>query len=143
MKSGLVSMTISVPSRRSLSRTGRQKVPTPGPYSTNSSHAPQSTGPSILATVKRDDGMIEPTMRSSSTKPRKKTPPLPEQAADALPEVGPAKRGGGLIDRQVRNPDSALPGGEARFDSVWQRHCKHRRCGLASAAWRITIPRRR
>ena len=38
----------------------------PGPYSTNRLQLPQSTGSSILRTVKRDEGMIERTMRGFS-----------------------------------------------------------------------------
>ncbi|VXC72946.1 hypothetical protein SPHINGOT1_130157 [Sphingomonas sp. T1] len=62
MKSGLVSITISVASGAMRSRIGRQKVPTPGPYSTNTLVLSQSTRPSILRISLSDDGTIEPTM---------------------------------------------------------------------------------
>ena len=71
MKSGLVSIAISIASGAIFSRIGRQKVPTPGPYSTNSLVFAQSTGPSILAISRSDDGMIEPTITGCFRKPEK------------------------------------------------------------------------
>jgi hypothetical protein len=73
----LVSITRSSPSRRSRSSTGPQKVPTPGPYSTNSRQRSQSTGASIRSIVAREEGMIEPTIRGCSRNPRKNTPAGP------------------------------------------------------------------
>src|SRR3546814_863583 len=58
MKSSVVSIAISVASPGRCSRTGRQKVPTPGPYSTNSLVFFQSTGRSmwrISVGVEADD----------------------------------------------------------------------------------------
>ena len=104
MKSGLVSITISMPSRRSRSSTGRQKVPTPGPYSTNSRHSSHFTGASILAIVKRDEGMIEPTITGCSRNPSKKTPHGPRKPHDPAPElVWQAPRGASsvLVMRQA------------------------------------------
>ena len=90
MYSGLVSITISVPSRRKRSSTGWQKVPTPGPYSTNTSQRSQSTGASILRMVKREEGMIDPTIRGSSMNPRKNTPHWPKARASRLRMFGRA-----------------------------------------------------
>ena len=83
-------MTISDPSRRSRSSTGWQNVPTPGPYSTNTSQRCQSTGASILLIVKREDGIIEPTIRGSSTNPRKNTPHCPKSREARLRKLGRA-----------------------------------------------------
>ena len=47
------------------------KVPTPGPYSTNSLVFAQSTGSSILSMSTRLDGMIEPTITGFLMKPRR------------------------------------------------------------------------
>src|SRR5688572_10362603 len=73
-KSGLVSITIRLASPRIRSSTGRQNVPTPGPYSTNRSHSSHLTGASILVIVNRLDGMIDPTITGCLTKPLKNTP---------------------------------------------------------------------
>src|SRR4029079_1190938 len=55
----------------SRSRTGRVKVPTPGPYSTNSLVLAQSTGSSILSISTRLDGMTEPPITGFLRKPRR------------------------------------------------------------------------
>ena len=47
------------------------KVPTPGPYSTNSRVLSQSTGASIFSISIRLDGMIEPTITGFLRKPRR------------------------------------------------------------------------
>src|SRR3546814_6523271 len=62
MKSGLVSIAMNCASGAIRSRIERQKVPTPGPYSTNNLVFAQSTGPSILRISRSEDGTIEPTI---------------------------------------------------------------------------------
>ena len=47
------------------------KVPTPGPYSTNSLVFAQSTGLSMRSISVREEGMIEPTMTGRLRKPLK------------------------------------------------------------------------
>ena len=71
MKSGLVSIVTRVASGPSWSRTGRVKVPTPGPYSTNSLVLAQSTGASIFSISTLLDGMIEPTITGFFRNPRR------------------------------------------------------------------------
>ena len=71
MKSALVSIVSSVASGASRSSTGRVKVPTPGPYSTNSFVFAQSTGSSILSISTRLDGMTEPTITGFLRNPRR------------------------------------------------------------------------
>ena len=63
----------------SRSSTGRQNVPTPGPYSTNRSHSSHLTGASIFLIVMSDDGMIEPTITGCFRKPLKNTPQGPRR----------------------------------------------------------------
>ena len=74
MKSALVSIAISIASGAIRSRIGRQKVPTPGPYSTNSLQLAQSTGPSILRISLSDDGTIDPTITGCLKKPCRNIP---------------------------------------------------------------------
>ena len=74
MKSGLVSIAISLASGASRSRIGRVKVPTPGPYSTNNLAADQSTGFSILSIRIRLDGMTDPTITGCLRKPAQELP---------------------------------------------------------------------
>src|SRR5437870_12224202 len=50
---------------------GRVKVPTPGPYSTNTRVFSQSTGRSIFSMRTRLDGMIDPTITGCFRKPRR------------------------------------------------------------------------
>src|SRR3982750_372884 len=69
MKSGLVSIAIYFASGASRSSTCGQKVPTPGPYSTNSFVFSQSTGPSILRISLPDEGTTEPTITGCLMKP--------------------------------------------------------------------------
>src|SRR3546814_8820779 len=71
MKSGLVSIAMNCASGAIRSRIERQKVPTPGPYSTNNLVFAQSTGPSILRISRSEDGTIEPTITGCLTKPWK------------------------------------------------------------------------
>src|SRR3546814_9286669 len=71
MKSSLVSIAISVASPGRCSRTGRQKVPTPGPYSTNSFVFFQSTGRSMWRISVGEEGTIDPTMTGCLMKPRR------------------------------------------------------------------------
>ncbi|VVT07214.1 hypothetical protein SPHINGO391_390025 [Sphingomonas aurantiaca] len=71
MNSGLVSITTSLASGAIRSRIGRQKVPTPGPYSTNSLQFAQSTGSSILRISLSDEGTIDPTMTGCFRNPEK------------------------------------------------------------------------
>ena len=59
------------------------KVPTPGPYSTNSLQFAQSTGASILSIVAFDEGMIEPTITGCLMKPLRKCQSGPPPAARA------------------------------------------------------------
>jgi hypothetical protein len=73
----LVSITSSSASRGRRSSTGWQKVPTPGPYSTNSRVFAQSTGASISRISTGPDCVTAPTMRGCSMKPRMKTPAGP------------------------------------------------------------------
>jgi hypothetical protein len=73
MKAGLVSITSSIPSRRSRSSTGWQKVPTPGPYSTKSFVLSQSTTESTLVMVWREEGTIEPTITGFFKNPSRNT----------------------------------------------------------------------
>src|SRR3546814_19766114 len=79
MKSSLVSIAISVASPDMRSRTGRQKVPTPGPYSTNSLLFFQSTGRSMWRISVGDDGTIDPTMTGCLIKPRTNMPHGPKK----------------------------------------------------------------
>src|SRR5215218_1335738 len=71
MKSGLVSMAISLASAGSRSSTRRVKVPTPGPYSTNNLTSSQRTGSSILSIRTLLDGMTDPTITGFFRKPRR------------------------------------------------------------------------
>src|SRR5690606_13713859 len=71
MKSGLVSMAINCASGASRSRTGRQNVPAPGPYSTNNLVFAQSTGPSILRISRSDECTIDPTITGCLRNPWK------------------------------------------------------------------------
>src|SRR4051794_35969826 len=71
VKSALVSIVSRVASGPSLSSTGRVKVPTPGPYSTNRRVFAQSTGPSILSISTRLDGITDPTITGFFRKPRR------------------------------------------------------------------------
>jgi hypothetical protein len=72
LNSALVSMVSSVASLLNFSRIGRVKVPTPGPYSTNSRVFGQSTGASIRSITVRLDGMIEPTITGCLRNSRRK-----------------------------------------------------------------------
>src|SRR3546814_2243249 len=74
MKSGLVSIAMNCASGAIRSRIERQKVPTPGPYSTNNLVFAQSTGPSILRISRSEDGTIEPTITGCLRKPWKNMP---------------------------------------------------------------------
>src|SRR3546814_15993501 len=74
MKSGLVSIAMNCASGAIRSRIERQKVPTPGPYSTNNLVFAQSTGPSILRISRSEDGTIEPTITGCLLKPWKNMP---------------------------------------------------------------------
>ena len=58
---------------------GWQKVPMPGPYSTNNFVLSQSTGANIFFTVRDDDGTIDPTIIGCLIKPFKKTPHGPKK----------------------------------------------------------------
>src|SRR5690349_19504105 len=69
MKSGLVSITISLASGARRLRIGRVKVPTPGPYSTNSLQLAQSTLSSIRLTSFCDDDAMAPTITGCLKKP--------------------------------------------------------------------------
>src|SRR3546814_9149343 len=79
MKSSLVSIAISVASPGRCSRMGRQKVPTPGPYSTNNFVVFQSTGRSMWRIRVGDDGTIDPTMTGCLMKPRTNMPHGPKK----------------------------------------------------------------
>jgi hypothetical protein len=100
MKSGLVSIAISVASGASRSRIGLQKVPTPGPYSTKTLVRCQSTRPSILSISRADEGMIEPTITGCFRKPRKNIAHWPSPNNEVL-----------------RLPASALSPGDAVINS--------------------------
>src|SRR6478609_6749778 len=71
MKSGLVSIAISIASGPRRSRIGRVNVPTPGPYSTNSRVRDQSTGLSMRSIRILLDGITDPTMTGCFRKPRR------------------------------------------------------------------------
>src|SRR3990170_2623283 len=71
VNSGLVSIVSKVASGPRFSRIGRVKVPTPGPYSTNTLVSAQSTGASILSIRIRDEGMTDPTITGFFRKPRR------------------------------------------------------------------------
>src|SRR3546814_502102 len=79
MKSALVAIAISGASPGRGSSTGRQKVPTPGPYSTNSFVLFQSTGPSMWRISVGDEGTIDPTMTGCLIKPRTNMPHGPKK----------------------------------------------------------------
>ena len=53
------------------SRIGRVKVPTPGPYSTNSLVAPSRPGPASCRSGSSLDGMTDPTITGCLRKPRR------------------------------------------------------------------------
>src|SRR3546814_20423134 len=74
MKSSCVSIAISVASPGRCSRRGRQKVQTPGPYSTNNFVVFQSTGRSMWRIRVGDDGTTDPTMTGCLMKPRTNMP---------------------------------------------------------------------
>jgi hypothetical protein len=121
---GLVSIVTSFASGPSLSRIGRVKVPTPGPYSTNSLVFAQSTGLEHLVDQDRLDGMIDPTITGFLRKPRRN-----------------CQRGLGARSRAAHETARALQRARGeRFMDAPSGPAKGGSVGKCAAAWQV--PRR-
>src|SRR3569832_2315310 len=108
MNAGFVSIATCFASGAMRSRIGRQKVPTPGPYSTNSLVLAQSTGASILRINTPDEGTTEPTITGCLKNPRRNLP-----QGEGTPAAARRCRLAAAVDIFTSDPSVQFPGGLA------------------------------